>query len=164
MARTPADFIGGPRYDPEVSPKGNDTNSSDLWTMTNAESTPTRGEPAIRVMMMPRDTNAHGTIFGGVLLSYVDQAGAIAARKLGRARVVTVAMDSVEFKNPVYVGDVLSFYTEIMCVGRTSARVRVTVEAERFEPPCDAEPVTSAELVYVAIDANRQAIPFENRG
>ena len=128
--------------------------------MTTGENSNERGSPAIRVMMMPRDTNAHGTIFGGVLLSYLDQAGAIAVRKLGCARVVTVAMDSVEFKQPVYVGDVLSFYTEITKVGRTSARVRVTVEAERFEPPCTTEPVTTAELTYVAIDENRQSIPF----
>lgn len=118
--------------------------------------------PAIRVMMMPRDTNAHGTIFGGVLLSYLDQAGAIEARKLGCARVVTVAMDRVEFKHPVFVGDVLSFYAEVTSVGRTSARVRVSVEAERFEPPCTSEPVTTAEMVYVAIDENRRAIPFSS--
>lgn len=128
--------------------------------MSNGEIGKSRGEPAIRVMMMPRDTNAHGTIFGGVILSYLDQAGAIAVRKLGCARVVTVAMDSVEFKQPVYVGDVLSFRTEIIKVGRTSARVLVSVEAERFEPPCATEPVTSAELTYVAIDENRNPTPF----
>ncbi|MCB9852139.1 MAG: acyl-CoA thioesterase [Phycisphaerales bacterium] len=126
---------------------------------TNVEANDSR-TPAIRVMMMPRDTNAHGTIFGGVLLSYVDQAGAIEARKLGCARVVTVAMDSVEFKHPVFVGDVLSFYAEVIKVGRTSARIRVSVEAERFEPPCEHEPVTTADLVYVAIDEHRKAIPF----
>lgn len=130
--------------------------------MTDNDTPPqTPCEPAIRVMMMPRDTNAHGTIFGGVLLSYVDQAGAIEARKLGCARVVTVAMDSVEFKHPVFVGDVLSFYAEVIKIGRTSARIRVSVVAERFEPPCEHEPVTTAELVYVAIDENRKAIPFE---
>lgn len=117
-------------------------------------------EPVIRVMMMPRDTNAHGTIFGGVILSYLDQAGALEARRLGCSRVVTVAMDRVEFKKPVFVGDVLSFHTEILTVGRTSVRVRVSVDAERFEPPCQTEHVTSAELVYVAIDSNRKAIPF----
>lgn len=120
-------------------------------------------EPVIRVMMMPRDTNAHGTIFGGVLLSYVDQAGAVQARKLGCAHVVTVAMDSVEFKQPVFVGDVLSFFARTLSVGRTSARVRVTVEAERFEPPCERVDVTSAELVYVAVDHNRRPIPFRDR-
>ncbi|MCG8404962.1 MAG: acyl-CoA thioesterase [Phycisphaerales bacterium] len=118
-------------------------------------------EPVIRVMMMPRDTNAHGTIFGGVLLSYLDQAGAIQARTLGCSRVVTVAMDSVEFKQPVYVGDVLSFYAETLSIGRTSARIRVIVEAERSEPPCERVRATTAELVYVAIDENRKAIPFQ---
>ena len=76
--------------------------------------------PAIRVMMMPRDTNAHGTIFGGVILSYLDQAGAIEARRHCGDRVVTVAMNSVEFKQPVFVGDVLSFYAETVQIGRTS--------------------------------------------
>lgn len=127
-------------------------------TEPNQEQT---SEPAIRVMMMPRDTNAHGTIFGGVLLSYLDQAGAIQARKLGCSRVVTVAMDSVEFKEPVYVGDILSFYTKTISIGRTSARIQVSVEAERSEPPCERVHATSAELVYVAIDENRNPIPFK---
>jgi len=122
---------------------------------------PRTGDPIIRVMMMPRDTNAHGTIFGGVILSYIDQAGAIEARKLGCARVVTVAMDSVEFKHPVYTGDVLTLYGETIHVGRTSARVRINVFAERFEPPCQTEFVTTAELVFVAIDQNRKPITFE---
>lgn len=120
-------------------------------------------EPAIRVMMMPRDTNGLGTIFGGVILSYLDQAGGTEARKLGRVRVVTVAMDSVEFKQPVFVGDVLSFYAEVVSVDRTSVRVRVTVEAERFQPPCERVRVTSAEIVYVAIDENRRPVPFPKK-
>lgn len=129
--------------------------------MTNSADAPIRQtEPAIRVMMMPRDTNAHGTIFGGVILSYLDQAGAIEARKLGCSRVVTVAMDRVEFKQPVYVGDLLSFYTEVLHVGRTSARIRIQVDAERFEPPCATEHVTTAELVYVALDEHRHPVPF----
>lgn len=128
--------------------------------MSNPGSNPSAGgmrEPAIRVMMMPRDTNAHGTIFGGVILSYLDQAGAIEARKLGCQSVVTVAMDQIEFHEPVYVGDVLSFYTQTVRVGRTSARIRVEVEAERFTDPCGARVwVTSAEMVYVAVDAQRK--------
>lgn len=119
-------------------------------------------QAAIRVMMMPRDTNAHGTIFGGVILSYIDQAGAIVARKLGQSRVVTVAMDSVEFKEPVYVGDVLSFFGTIVRVGRTSVRVRIIVEAERFDPPCERIIVTTAEMTYVAINENRQPIPIQD--
>src|SRR5262245_63159045 len=89
-------------------------------------------DPAIRVMMMPRDVNAAGTIFGGVILSYIDQAGAIEARKHGGHLFVTRAMDQVEFKQPVFVGDVLSFCTETVSVGRTSIRVRVVVWAERW--------------------------------
>lgn len=117
--------------------------------------------PAIRVMMMPRDTNAHGTIFGGVILSYLDQAGAIEARKLGCNRVVTVAMDSIAFHQPVFVGDVLSFHTTTVSIGRTSARVRVEVWAERFEDPRGLHvSVTSAEIVYVAVDDNRKPIPI----
>ncbi len=118
-------------------------------------------EPAIRVMMMPRDTNAHGTIFGGVILSYLDQAGAIEARKIGCQSVVTVAMDTIEFHEPVFVGDVLSFYTQVTKVGRTSARIRVEVEAERFNDPCGMRvSVTSAEIVYVAVDESRNPAPI----
>jgi acyl-CoA thioesterase YciA len=116
--------------------------------------------PALRVMMMPRDTNAHGTIFGGVLLSYIDQAGAIKAREHSPHRFVTVAMDKVEFKQPVYVGDVLSFYSRIVERGRTSLTVHVSVEADRFANPGEVVPVTEAELVYVAIDENRQPVPL----
>ena len=121
-------------------------------------------EPVIRVMMMPRDTNAHGTVFGGVILSHLDQAGAVQARRLGCNRVVTVAMDSVEFHQPVFVGDVLSFFAETLTIGRTSARIRVTVVAERFAQPCEEVSVTSAELVYVAIDDNRTPVPICSKG
>lgn len=126
-----------------------------------SEKSSSSGEPAIRVMMMPRDTNAQGTIFGGVILSYIDQAGAIEARKLGCQKVVTVAMDSIEFHEPVFVGDVLSFFAEVIRVGRTSIRVRVHVEAERFEPPCQRVTVTGAEIVYVAVDEHRKPTPVK---
>lgn len=119
-------------------------------------------EPTIRVMMMPRDTNANGTIFGGVILSYLDQAGAAEARKLGQHRVVSVAMDSVQFKQPVYVGDLLSFYTQVLRVGRTSVRIRIHVEAARFRDPAERVPVTTAEMVYVAVDERQRPIPFHN--
>src|SRR5712691_4699968 len=96
---------------------------------------PKWNEPAIRVLMMPRDTNAHGTIFGGVIMSYIDQAGALAARKLVPHKFVTVAMEAVEFKQPVYVGDTLSFYARLEKRGRTSIRIRVLVEADRWTDP-----------------------------
>lgn len=117
-------------------------------------------EPAIRVMMMPRDTNAQGTIFGGVILSYLDQAGAIEARKHGVGHVVTVAMNSVEFKQPVFVGDILSFHTKTISKGRTSVRIQISVEAERFDPPCERVAVTTAEVVYVAVGDDRRPRPF----
>jgi acyl-CoA thioesterase YciA len=107
--------------------------------------------PAIRVLMMPRDTNHHGTIFGGVILSHIDQAGAVAALRLGCARLVTVAMDRVIFRQPVYVGDLVSFYAEPIGRGRTSVRVRVQVEAER-RGGGEVVPVTEAEVTYVHID------------
>lgn len=123
-------------------------------------SEPARRYPAIRVMMMPRDTNAHGTIFGGVLLSYIDQAGAVEARKHTPHKFVTVAMNSVEFKQPVYVGDVLSFNTELVKVGRTSMTIRVRVEAERFDDPKTIIPVTEAVLVYVAVNDFGRPLPL----
>ncbi|MCA9244642.1 MAG: acyl-CoA thioesterase [Phycisphaerales bacterium] len=116
--------------------------------------------PAIRVMMMPRDTNAHGTIFGGVLLSYIDQAGAIEARKHTVHKYVTVAMNGVEFKEPVFVGDVLSFYTCLAKAGRTSMTIDVVVQAERFTNPRDVVTVTQATLVYVAVDNNGRPTPI----
>ena len=127
----------------------------------SASNAASRPEPAIRVMMMPRDTNAQGTIFGGVILSYLDQAGAIEARKLGAINIVTVAMDKVEFKEPVFVGDVLSFFAEVIKVGKTSIHVRVNVEAQRWENPKLRVAVTSAQIVYVAIDDSRRPAPIQ---
>ena len=119
-----------------------------------------RSDPAIKALMMPRDTNVHGTIFGGVLLSLIDQAGAVHARKKGLDRVVTVAMEAVEFKLPVYVGDVVSFFAETIRVGRTSFTVRVDVWAERFRPAREHVRVTQAEMTFVHVDENRQPIPI----
>ena len=115
-------------------------------------------DAAIRVLMMPRDTNHHGTIFGGVILSHIDQAGAVAAIARGCPRVVTVAMDQVVFHAPVHVGDLVSFYTGIVKVGRTTIRVQVDVEARRRDGG-DRIPVTRAEVTYVNIDENGKPIP-----
>ncbi len=113
-------------------------------------------DPAIRVIMMPRDTNPHGTIFGGVLLSYIDQAGAVAARQVAPHRYVTIAMDSVEFKEPVFIGDLVSLYTDVLKVGRTSIRIRVRVEAKRYADPRLRVPVTEATVTYVAVDKDQK--------
>src|SRR6516165_3169370 len=112
---------------------------------------------AIQVVMMPRDTNPHGTIFGGVILSYIDQAGAIGARRAVMQAggpppfVVTVAINRVEFKKPVLVGDVVRFLTRVVRLGRTSITMQVCVEVDRGH---DVLQVTEAEVVYVGIDPN----------
>ncbi len=115
-------------------------------------------DAAIRVLMMPRDTNHHGTIFGGVILSHIDQAGAVAAIERGCQRVVTVAMDRIVFEEPVHVGDLVSFYAEVIEVGRTSIRVRVDVEARRRSGG-ERVSVTRAEVKYVNIDRNGKPTP-----
>ena len=105
--------------------------------------------------MMPRDTNPMGTIFGGVILSYIDQAGVIGAIHEGAKQgwpqrvLVTVAMNAVEFHQPVFVGDVVSFWTEFRKVGRTSITMHVSVECERGGATVK---VTQANVIYVAID------------
>jgi len=117
------------------------------------------GEVALRVTMMPRETNVHGTIFGGIILSYIDQAGAVHTRRSGCANVVTVALDRVVFHEPVYVGDLVSFLTSTVEIGRTSMRVRVCVEAARYRDDAVVT-VTEAEAVYVNVDANRRPTPI----
>jgi acyl-CoA thioesterase YciA len=121
---------------------------------------------AIQVVMMPRDTNPHGTIFGGVILSYLDQAGAIGARReVIRAGgsppfLLTVAMNRVEFHRPVLVGDVVRFLTRAVRIGRTSVTMQVYVEVERGQ---EVLQVTEAEIVYVAIDPTspeRRPVPL----
>ncbi|NOT02953.1 MAG: acyl-CoA thioesterase [Phycisphaerales bacterium] len=115
--------------------------------------------PAIRVVMMPRDTNAANTIFGGVLLSYIDQAGFVEARRQANHRYVTVSMREVVFHEPVFVGDVVSFNCETARIGRTSITVRVTVVADRYTGPARSIKVTEAEVVFVAIDEDCKPIP-----
>jgi acyl-CoA thioesterase YciA len=118
--------------------------------------TPKWDEPAIRVLMMPRDTNAHGTIFGGVILSYIDQAGAIEARRQGLQFMVTVSMDKVVFHEPVFVGDLVSFWTETLRIGNTSITTKVVVEAIRAGNPSKRVIVTEAHVVYVNIGKDRK--------
>ena len=117
-------------------------------------------EPAIRVIMMPKDTNALGTIFGGIILSYIDQAGAVEAHRHASGRVVTVAMHEVEFHEPVFIGDLVSFYADTVRVGRTSLTIKVTVKAERRIRGRSKVKVTEAEVVYVHVDENNQPKPI----
>lgn len=116
--------------------------------------------PAIRVLMMPRDTNPAGTIFGGVILSYIDQAGAEEAKLHGADKVVTVAMKEVVFHQPVFVGDLVSFYTTLVGVGRTSVTVAVSVEAARHWSRDEVVEVTRAEITYVNVNPDRRPVPL----
>lgn len=121
-------------------------------------------EPAIRVIMMPKDTNALGTIFGGVILSYIDQAGAVEAHRTAPGRIVTVSMREVIFHAPVLVGDLVSFYTRTKRVGTTSITVGVEVEAERGRPGGPRVQVTEAELVFVHTGPDGRPKPIPRRG
>jgi acyl-CoA thioesterase YciA len=108
-------------------------------------------EPAIRLVMMPRDTNAEGTIFGGVILSLIDQAAYVEAVRQAHRCFVTVAMDKIVFHQPVFVGDVLSLYAEAVKVGRSSLTIKVRVSARRRLDPEQTVSVTEAEVVFVAL-------------
>jgi len=115
-------------------------------------------DPAIRITLLPRDTNSQGTIFGGVILSYIDTAGAIEAhRHTHMQRFVTVAMKEVIFHKPVFVGDLVSFYAETVRVGSTSITIRVIVEVERLGKQ-ERVRVTEAEVIYVAVDEHGEKI------
>lgn len=125
--------------------------------------------PAIKLVLLPRDTNAYGTIFGGVILSYIDLASAVEARKTAPHRYLTRAMHEVEFHEPVYVGDLVSFYADTVRVGRTSITVRVLVEAERWSmgPAAprgtghgEVVKVTEAEVVLVAVNDQGRPVPI----
>ena len=126
--------------------------------MAESTETPFR-DAAIRLTMMPRDTNAHGTVFGGIILSYIDVAGGVeAVRTTKHDRFVTVAMKEVIFHEPVFMGDLVSFYAETLRIGNTSITIHVDVEAERFGHQGERVKVTEAEVTYVAIDQFREKI------
>ncbi|HWX24069.1 MAG TPA: hotdog domain-containing protein, partial [Vicinamibacteria bacterium] len=122
---------------------------------------PTDRIPSIKVHLLPKDTNALGTIFGGVILSHIDLASAVEARKVAPHRYVTKAMREVEFHSPVFLGDLVSFFTETLRVGRSSITVKVTVQAERWEGGTgDVVKVTEAEVVLVAVDEHGRPCPI----
>ncbi|MCZ6803318.1 MAG: acyl-CoA thioesterase [Proteobacteria bacterium] len=132
--------------------------------MTNSKvQLPADKQPAIRVAAMPKDTNADGSIFGGWIMSQVDIAGSIPALERAKGRITTVAVNSFEFREPVFVGDLISCYADIIKTGHTSITIKVEVYAER-KPACkETVKVTEAELTYVALDKNGKpcALPPE---
>jgi len=114
---------------------------------------------ALRVVTMPKDTNHYGTIFGGVVLAYIDQAGFVEARRLKACRWVTAAIDRVEFKAPVNVGDIVDCWAKTTRIGTTSVTVEVDVEVERYDDRSRV-PVTHATLVMVAVDEHGRPLPL----
>ena len=113
--------------------------------------------------MMPRDTNANGTIFGGVILSQIDLAAAVEAHRWHPGRIVTVAMDKIEFHRPVHTGDLVSFYTETLRTGRTSVTVRVDVWAQRRDETMQMVPVTRANVTMVAVHPEGGTTPLARK-
>ena len=116
---------------------------------------------ALRVVTMPRDTNHYGTIFGGVILSYVDQAGFVEARRHGVHRWVTASIERVDFRAPVGLGDTVNFHATTVRQGTTSVTVEVEVEAERYHTG-ESVVVTHATLTMVAVDASGRPIDFRS--
>ena len=128
-------------------------------TLKRDESTRSEAElpktmPTLRVVPMPSDANVNGDIFGGWLMSQVDIAGSIPAYEVAKGRLATVAVNSLQFKQPIFVGDVVSFYAEVTKVGRTSISIHVEVFSQRRYPSQGAFKVTEADLTYVAINEN----------
>jgi acyl-CoA thioesterase YciA len=117
---------------------------------------PVGKDPTLRLVPMPADANQNGDIFGGWIMAQVDIAGSIPATRLAKGRVATVAVNSFLFKQPVFVGDLVSLYAEVIRVGRTSITVNVEVYAQRKPEREEVVKVTEATLTYVAVDENRQ--------
>jgi acyl-CoA thioesterase YciA len=121
---------------------------------------PADRQPVLRVIPMPKDANLHGDVFGGWIMAQVDIAGSVPATRRAGGRVATVAVNAFVFKQPVFVGDLLSFYTDIIKVGRTSITVSVEVYAERQRLEAEVVKVTEATLTYVATDESRRSRPL----
>jgi acyl-CoA thioesterase YciA len=127
------------------------------------EQMPKDREAAVRTLAMPKDTNGLGDIFGGWIMSHADVAGAIVAFRRAGGRVVTVAVNDFVFVSPVYVGDVVSFYTDVARVGNTSIAVDVTVFSQRSDGEQEATvKVATAQITYVRVGANRRPVPVAN--
>ncbi len=126
----------------------------------NRSTLPAERQPVLRVIPLPKDANLHGDVFGGWIMAQVDIAGSVPATRRAGGRVATVAVNAFVFKQPVFVGDLLSFYSDIIKVGRTSITVSVEVYAERHRMDADVVKVTEATLTYVATDENRRSRPL----
>ena len=128
--------------------------------MSDAEQLPVNRIAVLRMMPMPSDANIHGDVFGGWIMAHVDIAGAVPAARRANGRVATIAVTSFVFKHPVFVGDLVSFYAEVLRTGNTSITVEVEVYAERNRLQREVVKVTEATLVYVATDNERKPRPL----
>ena len=128
--------------------------------LTGPLSLPDGAELVMRVMPMPADSNANGDVFGGWIMAQVDLAGAVLPSRIAKGRIVTVAVNEFVFKQPVSIGDLLSFYAKVTRIGNTSVSVHVEVYAERDPANLHVVKVTDANLTYVAIDRNGQPRPI----
>jgi acyl-CoA thioesterase YciA len=135
------------------------TRETTLALQDDSEESSPRGELTVRLIAMPSDTNANGDIFGGWVLSQMDQAGGIAGVERAKGRVVTIAVDAMTFIRPVRVGDVLCVYTEVERVGRTSMRIHIEAWAQRFQTHF-REKVTDAYFTFVAVDDEGRPRPI----
>jgi acyl-CoA thioesterase YciA len=131
--------------------------------MTSKVELPAGKQPTLRVVPMPADANQHGDIFGGWIMAQVDVAGGVTAARHARGRVATVAVNAFSFKQPVFIGDVLSFYADIVRIGNTSITVHVEVYAQRNPADIETVKVTEATLTFVATDKNRRPRNVEPR-
>ncbi len=116
----------------------------------------------LKITLLPKDTNMHGTVFGGVIMSHIDLAGAQCARDHFENKFVTVFIHEMSFRYPVYVGDLVSFYGEVVATGKTSVTVKVAVDAQRFDSR-EVNRVTDAKLVFVAVNAQGRKTPLVRR-
>ena len=132
--------------------------------MSGLVALPEGKEPVLRMVPMPADANQHGDIFGGWIMAQVDIAGGVLAARHARGRVATVAVNSFVFKQPVFIGDVLSFYAEVVRVGNTSLTINVEVYAQRNPEDIEVVKVTEATLTYVATGADRKPRPVPKLG
>lgn len=126
----------------------------------SSPSLPSGQDPVLRMLPMPSDANMHGDVFGGWIMAQVDIAGSIPAARRAAGRVATVAVNAFQFKQPVFVGDLLSFYASVIKTGRTSVTVSVEVYAERNRMDAEVVKVTEAVLTYVATDDARRSRPL----
>ncbi len=127
-------------------------------------SPPSDKELVLKVIPMPADTNGNGDIFGGWVMAQVDLAGSVIPARIIKGRMATVAVKEFIFKQPVRVGDILSFYSSVTRIGRTSITVKVLVEAERWGQYEERVTVTEAEVVYVNVDESRRPVPIPKPG